>query len=192
MNELRKKEERSKEERKNPSSTTTLAWSSALGGANMTAGMVFNAALRIGMPLQEAEAWIRYMDDVGWCFKNGNPVNARNFRRPLRLWHVMEGQLAEKRLESRRASPAARLEAERQECERRNAIAKADAVRKASLSVEAWTLCAERCANYLPTSLDGKPIPVCGRGVMIPPQMQDRPIPPEQCPRFAAIGGCHD
>lgn len=130
------------------------------------------AAERIEMPAVEVNAWQDYMDEVGWTFADGLPVNGRNYRRSLRMWHRMEGEIAARRRPRGRLADEVDTLKRRKEAERKR-------LEEAAANPGAWELCEERCANY-----------VAGFGckckVRIPPALQPRPIPPEECPLFKA------
>ena len=130
------------------------------------------SASKLGMGAAEAKAWIGYMEQVGWAFTNGRPVNGRNFRRPLRMWHLTEREMA-----AERGSSA-------DDEERRAKEAAAERKRRAEVAADpaAWELCRERCAN-------AKERGGCACGVACPPAHLPRPVPPQECPRFAAKGG---
>ena len=55
--------------------------------------MLAEAATCIGMTADEVNAWQKYMDESGWTFKDGTQLNWRNYRRPLRMWHMRELQI---------------------------------------------------------------------------------------------------
>ena len=136
----------------------------------LTAGQIYEAADAIRMSRAEADAWINYMNQVDWAFYDGHEVTHRNFRRSLRMWHEIEvekshrrGNLAqaqeEGRERQRRAKESKRIEAAKQE--------------------SAWALCAERCAKFQP----GKGFK-CLCGHALPPDLRERPCPPEECDGF--------
>lgn len=128
---------------------------------------------RLGAKVEEITAWLRYMDDVGWCFANGAPVNGQNFRRPLRMWVLTERRLAEERGNKRgreRAEPRRESEAERKA-----------RLAKIAADPKSWELCEERCVHFV----GGR----CAKGVAVPPMHQPHPHPPEECPRYAAKRG---
>ena len=133
---------------------------------------LLDAARKIGMSAAELRAWLAYMEDVGWTLKGGDKVNSRNFRRPLRMWHVIGLDRAARH---NRTLTKTEREAKRREEEakrKREAIAK---------DPKSWILCQERCANYIPGQ-------GCKCGVKIPPAHQERQIPPEDCPHFISNG----
>ena len=74
-----------------------------------------------------------------------------------------------------------REESRREHREKRRAEAERRRLEEAAADPESWGLCAERCAKY-----------VAGFGcrcrVRIPPSMQPRQIPPEECALFTAKG----
>ena len=124
------------------------------------------AAKKIGMSRDELDGWIIFMDQVDWLFTNGKAITPNNFLRSLRMWHKMEPKLREK--VRRIKQPEFDYEAQ----ERR-----AEAKRKAlSLMPGAWELCDERCANF-----SGARCPHYN----IPPQLRERPVPPEECPGYS-------
>jgi len=137
---------------------------------------LYAAANVIGMTADEVNAWQRYMDESGWTFRNGEAVNWRNFRRPLRMWHKREEQIQEKRM---------RREANRKALVDRNDKSRVLARKAAELAVKArqdaamWALCQDRCANAEGCG--------CRRGVRIPPDRQvPRQCQPEECPYYDA------
>ena len=79
--------------------------------------VVLRGADILKMPHDEARAWMRYQDENGWRFGNGNPVTRFNFMRSLRMWHIREEELEEKRA-ARREREAARKEREQERAER--------------------------------------------------------------------------
>ena len=136
--------------------------------------MLCDAAAKIGMPAEEVNEWLNYMEEVGWEFYDGKPVHNLNFRRSLRMWHKMK--------------PLVKLErkplVEVAELNRREKEKEAEAKRKReaiAANPKSWILCQERCANYIPGQ-------GCKCGVKIPPAHQERQIPPEDCPNFISNG----
>ena len=129
-----------------------------------------DAANRIGMSAAEVNEWLAYMVEVDWGFSSGKPVHNANFRRSLRMWHVMRPQVR-----IARQSLVEVAELNRRE-EEKNAEAKR---KRAAIAANPanWILCQERCANYIPGQ-------GCKCGVPIPPAHQERQIPPEDCPKF--------
>ena len=123
-----------------------------------------------GMTRDEAIDWIDYMDEVGYVFSTGQPINCRNFRRSLRMWHKTAVRIAAD-------SPRKSREEERREAEARLEAAKRKRVESAALKPEAWELCHERCANW---RVGGG----CACEKAIPPNLQNPPRPPEDCDRF--------
>ena len=134
------------------------------------------AALRIGMSADEVRGWLQYMDETNWTLKEGDKVNVRNFRRSLRMWHKVNGQI-EERLTSRRGTSAEREDERRKEAARQ----KFDALKtKAAEDPKVWTLCRERCAN-------AKECGGCEKCHKIPPALiPPRGFPPEECVDFKA------
>ena len=183
MNPLKeKREERSKEESKENQQQQPRAREASLFGdldvmshawqRGITARDLEDTRQRLGAKVEEITAWLRYMDDVGWCFANGAPVNGQNFRRPLRMWVLTERRLAEERGNKRgreRAEPRRESEAERKA-----------RLAKVAADPAAWVLCDERCRHYV----GGR----CAKGVAVPPMHQPHPHPPEECARYAAKG----
>ena len=180
MNPLKEmREERSKEESKENQQQQTRAREASLFGdldvmsrawqRGIVAKDLEDTRQRLGAKVEEITAWLRYMDDVGWAFANGAPVNGQNFRRPLRMWVLTERRLAEERGNKRgreRAEPRRESEAERK-------------ARLAKIAADpaAWVLCDERCVHF-----GGR----CAKGVAVPPMHQPHPHPPEECPHYAA------
>ena len=131
----------------------------------MTHKDLVDAARVIGMSAREVNAWLKYMDSVGWAFSNGAPVTWRNYRRPLRMWHLTERRM---RIE-RNCADSTTEEA---------SAKKLEELRSAAAKPESWALCRERCAFAEACG--------CAKKHTIPPQLRPRPIPPEECADFAA------
>lgn len=131
-----------------------------------TTRLLVESAKRIGMSRLEVEAWLKFMDEVDWTFTNGHPVSSINFRRSMRMWHVVEAEKHQKRrcVDSQQKNDYDQ-QREKQMAER---------IAKAKDPAE-WELCAERCANC-----DGSGCP----RFSIPPQLRERAIPPEECVGF--------
>ena len=129
----------------------------------MTCKDLVAAANAIGMNAGEVNGWLRYMESVGWTFSNGAPVNGRNFRRPLRMWHMTERRLAAERGSS---GPSPEEQQAKKEAERLEAAAEP----------ASWTLCNERCAFAEDCG--------CAKKHLIPPQLRAYPIAPEDCKGF--------
>ena len=163
----------------------------------MKAGDVYDAAKGIdGMTEDEACDWIDYMKAVDWLFPNGDAVDKKNFRRSLRMWHEMDGYV--KALRERQAAVAKAAAAavrrlhksqrfcgvgqDAEEMERIKAKAAAERLAKAMAEDGAWTLCEERCAEFRAEGC------VRCRHWSVPPQLRERPVPPEECIHFKAKG----
>ena len=125
----------------------------------------------VGMSAQEVNEWQKYMVACGWRFATGVKVNCINFRRSLRMWHMIEEKMRKERTEH--AAVDIRNEAvERQEKSKLKGLAQL-----AKVNPSLWALCRERCEN---SDTCG-----CKRGVTIPPDRQlPRPHRPEECPHF--------
>ena len=142
------------------------------------------AADKIGMPPEEVEEWVKYMTQVGWQFSTGKPINGRNFRRSLRMWHRMEPivrasyERIAKRRSSRSAEKAVIEEQMREKQAKQAEASRAEAAKKR----ENWELCEERCALYHPV------YGCCGQ-IPCPPALAARPHPPEECPKFVRKEG---
>ena len=119
----------------------------------------------IGMSAREVNAWLKYMDSVGWAFSNGAPVAWRNYRRPLRMWHLTERRI---RIE-RNCADSTTEEA---------SAKKLEELKSAAAKPESWGLCRERCAFAEACG--------CAKKHTIPPQLRPHLIPPEECADFAA------
>ena len=65
--------------------TGTKCWNIGITPHVLTA-----AAEQIGMSFAEVNDWLKYMNDVNWTFGSGAKISWRNFRRSLRMWHVVE------------------------------------------------------------------------------------------------------
>lgn len=130
--------------------------------------LIADAALKIGSTAAEVNAWLVFMDESGWMFKDGSTVNWRNFRRSLRMWHKTE-----ERMQSERGEAAAVHDREARQFNTKTAAL----VKKAKSDSTLWALCRESCANCGEHG--------CRRGVLIPPNHQlPRPCRPEECPKF--------
>ena len=139
--------------------------------------MLVEAADKIGMDDDEVNDWLKYMDEVGWTFNNGNAVTARNFRRPLRMWHKMQC-----RVEASQSRGMGRIDQLREDGLKRQRQAAQSRRVSESCKPEAWELCRERCAMY--NGGDDARCGFCRAGFRTPPQLRERPCPPEECPRF--------
>lgn len=178
---LKEIKERSKENREN---TATAAARVREGGkfspttrfpvkGGLTARHVYDAAAKMKMSRIEADAWIDFMHEVEWTLNDGVDVTSRNFRRSLRMWHRIEANCPWKR--DRRGNMAEAQEEGRERQQRAKASRRAEAARQES----AWALCAERCAKFQP----GKGFK-CLCGHALPPDLRERPCPPEECDGF--------
>ena len=126
------------------------------------------AAEKIGASADEVNAWLAFMDEAGWIFKDCDKVNYKNFRRSLRMWHKTE-----ERMKSERGESDAVHDRETRQFDTKTAAL----VKKAKSDSTLWALCRESCANC------GKH--GCTRGVLVPPDRQlPRPCRPEECPKF--------
>ena len=148
------------------------------------ASAVYDAAERIGMTIEEVNCWMDFMDEVGWRFKDGTQVTKNTFARSLRMWHKVQPKIvAETISRLHKTQRLAQMGCDFEEMER---IKKSIAEKKLKAALSepnAWELCDERCANFC---ADG--CPKC-KHWSIPPQLRERPIPPEQCLHFKAKGG---
>ena len=72
---------------------------SAAYARGITRKALAEAAAKIGATVDEVNAWQAYMDESLWTFKDGSKVNWRNFRRSLRMWHMIEEKMRKERLE---------------------------------------------------------------------------------------------
>ena len=144
--------------------------------------MLVEAADKIGMDDDEVNDWLKYMDEVGWTFGTGSAVTARNFRRPLRMWHKMQC-----RVEASQSRGMGRIDQLREDGLKRQRQAAQSRRESASVKPESWELCRERCAMY--NGGDDARCGFCRAGFRTPPQLRERPCPPEECARFAALDG---
>lgn len=171
---LKEEERRSKKEEESPTTTT----------ARVREEVLREAARRIGMTDAEVRGWVGYMEEVGWAFANGKPVDECNFRRSLRMWHVVEQSKAYAAPPGGRASSRAEEVRRLAEAGEARRVAQEEASRRAlAREASAWVLCAERCAHCAGV--------LCARGMAIPPQLRARPVPPEECPRFTRKEAAH-
>ena len=136
---------------------------------------IYEAALDIRMSIEEANDWVDFMDETGWYLPKGEEVDSKNFRRSLRMWHKSVAKIeAQKEAILRRSRRKLVNEVDY------DALAKerAEKIRETKATDPAeWELCRERCTNCL--ECGGCP------SFRIPPQLRERPIPPEECPGFS-------
>ena len=152
-----------------------------LANTNLLIMDVVAASMRIkGMTTDEVKAWIGYMDEVGYLFATGQQVNRRNFRRSLRMWHKKNEEMAGTRHMANRFGG---LGQNIEEMERIKAKIAADKHAKAMAADDAWILCKERCAEF---NADGC---IQCKHWSVPPQLRERPIPPEECCWFVGKAG---
>ena len=52
-----------------------IVYNSTAWNNGITRKLLAEAANVIGMSADEVNAWQKYMDESGWCFTNGRPVN---------------------------------------------------------------------------------------------------------------------
>ena len=107
----RKREEKEPKRRDKESPTTTTYPPTT----RVREEVVLRGADILKMPHDEARDWMRYQDENGWRFGNGNPVTRYNFMRSLRMWHVKQGMIDERerlRAQRRQEQEAARRERE--------------------------------------------------------------------------------
>ena len=144
------------------------------------ANEVYDAAERNDMSIEEVNCWMDFMDEVGWRFKDGTEVEKNTFARSLRMWHKVQPGIEAKAIswfhKRQRRAPMGEDYEEMERIKKQREEKKLNAALSAP---NAWELCDERCAKFNP---DG--CPKC-RHWSIPPQLRERPIPPEQCPHFA-------
>ena len=137
---------------------------------------VLSHAAWMGYPRGTALKWLAYEDEMGWRFKDGSEVTAENFRRPLRMFAIIEERIGQSRYGARQEADLAQAQEAGLERQRRAEESKrAEAARQES----AWALCAERCAKFQP----GKGFK-CLCGHALPPDLRERPCPPEECNGF--------
>ena len=142
-----------------------------------TARQLEASAKRLGMSDGELDGWLEFMNQVDWKFANGNAVTPNNYLRSLRMWHKTE----EKKWWRKPGYYNCQGE-NREEMERIKKQCAEEKLKKAMESESAWELCEERCAEF-----DAKRCPKC-KHWSVPPQLRERPIPPEQCLHFKPKG----
>ena len=120
--------------------------------------------------------WLRVAkDEFQWIHpKTGRPI--MHWPQYFREWRLNRRFFETLRDPKRLMSPAARNAAESEKAEERRRKAENARRISAARNHETWLLCAERCANFR----EGR----CACAIAIPPQLQPRPIPPEECHRF--------
>lgn len=143
------------------------------------ANAVYDAAERIGMTIEEVNCWMDFMDEVGWRFKDGSEVTKKTFARSLRMWHKVQPAIVARAISLiHKRQSRTPMGCDYEEMER---IKKSIAEKKLKAALSepnAWELCDERCAEFC-----AERCPEC-KHWSIPPQLRERPIPPEQCPHF--------
>ena len=195
MNELRaEKQEKNQKKVKEENTTTTRACARLYGidadvarrllmNTNLLIMDVIAASMRIkGMTKGEVKAWIEYMDEVDYRFTTGSNVNRRNFRRSMRMFHEMNKAKALAVSHFHKAKYWTGTGTDYEEMERIKAKTAADRLSKAMAKDDAWELCEERCAEF-----NAEGCPKC-RHWSIPPQLRERPVPPEECLNFRQKG----
>ena len=125
MNNLKAERERTKEiEENQQQQQLLLSRTSKVCCGAFEMSLVYDAAAVMSMTPKQANDWVRYMDEVGWCFTNGNDVTSKNFRRSLRMWMKMSEKIEKRasRIRKRNCADAVDYEAlakERAEAKRR-------------------------------------------------------------------------
>ena len=122
-----------------------------------TCETVVSACEVTGVPTWYAKWWHAEMVSRDWTKVDGSPVSNRNWRPVLKSWW------------NRDEKDAMHLQEIRAEYEPKVVVRK-------TYRPEDWVLCAERCGNFC----DGR----CAKGVAVPPMLQERPHPPEECREF--------
>ena len=174
---LKEDRERTKEIEENQQQQQRLirAGTSDVCYGKMKMQTIYEAALDNRMSIEEANDWVDFMDEIGWVHTNGDDIRDKNFRRSLRMWHKSVAKIEAQKaaiLRRSRRNHVSEVDYDAQAKERANKIREAKAKDPAE-----WELCRERCTNCL--ECGGCP---CFR---IPPQLRERPIPPEECPGFS-------
>ena len=148
-------------------------------------------AVNMGVDATMLAEWLQYMNDVGWKFYDDRRIDHRNYRRSLRMWREMSVRVAEdKRRDDARGGVVGylnRIDKLREDGLKRQRQAAQSRRESASVKPESWELCRERCAMY--NGGDDARCGFCRAGFRTPPQLRERPCPPEECPRFAALDG---
>ena len=193
MTNLRAEEKESciKKTEEENATTTTRARARLFGvDAYMARRLLMNANLLVidavaaskrikGMTQDEVVGWIEYMDSVDYRFTDGKKVNRRNFRRSMRMYHMVENQLRSKQeAEARKAKENERVDYEALAKERAEAKR-----REKAKDPREWEMCKERCANCL----EGGGCPA----FRVPPQLREWPLNAEECPGFARRDDYH-
>ena len=161
--------------------TGTKCWNIGITPHVLTA-----AAEQIGMSFAEVNDWLKYMNDVNWTFGSGAKISWRNFRRSLRMWHVVENH-KRYRHKTSTGNQRGKIDQLREDGLKRQRLAAQSRRESESVKPEAWELCRERCAMY--NGGDEARCGFCRAGYRTPPQLRERPCPPEECARFAALDG---
>lgn len=132
-----------------------------------------NAALEEEPDL--AAKFYDYYNSKGWLIGSA-PM--KNWKSAFRNWYRRRSEFKP------RQSEAAAKESARDAKEKRERDMAHQKRLEAAKCRESWALCAERCANYR----DGK----CAKGAKWPPQLNDRPIPPQECRNFSKLEANND
>lgn len=116
----------------------------------------------MGIPEWYAGWWWHNMEASGWVKTNGAPVGLDNWRAVLKAWWNRADEKEQARIQADiRAKDSEKTAQER------------------VYGDEDWVLCYERCSRCTGRS--------CASGVKVPPALQERPISPEECPKFKAL-----
>lgn len=123
---------------------------------------VVGSSKLMGIPDWYAGWWWHNMEASGWVKTNGAPVGLDNWRAVLKAWWNRADEKEQARIQADiRAKDAEKTAQER------------------VYGAEDWVLCLERCLRCTGHS--------CASGVKVPPALQERPISPEECPKFKAV-----
>ena len=149
---------------------------------------VFNdLADHVGLTCEQRKAWLKYMNEVGWCFYDGKPVTPINCLRSMRMWRVVDERMAAEAKSGGRASTATKaFQNEYEVMKQREAAKRIEMATKP----ENWELCSERCkhciegVSFSTTTGEKTAYCSCVRGYTIPPPVRERPIAPEECAGF--------
>ena len=157
----------------------------------------------MGVDRQTATEWMLYRQNIGWRMKDGTPINRYNWRRSIRMFKIRKAEIdsdrewvqermanrkerrERRRLSNRReelqAAAERGIEAQKREAEKKR--------RAESSRPESWALCEERCALYRASKNENGECRFCRAGYLVPPQLRERPVPPQECARFSGRDG---
>ncbi len=164
-NEKERSKEKGKEEKETTTTTTARAREVSISIPTRQECRDY-AKTNPAFDIMSVEQFYDYYDAIGWKYKGDRRI--RNWKALMRNW-------ARRELRYLNKSKAGKAELAEQRMKRDAQKAREEAAKDPAN----WALCAERCARFC----EGK----CLEGAKWPPQFNERPIPPEECPNFMAL-----